>query len=199
MTQRGGGPARDSRPRQSRQSHQSPGGAWPRKNKVLAWVLSGLVVVVLAGVIAALAAGGRPTARPAGGPTTAADAAVVTKGSKWITGRGGKLLDAVNADVGRVSAAGRAGDRAAARAAGGQLGADARAALAGPVPPVDAAAYRSALHDLVTSGSYTASGNFRKASPLLAAGESGITKVTAAADLPDPAHAPAAVTEPNGQ
>jgi hypothetical protein len=105
----------------------------------------------------------------------------------------------VNADVGRVSAAGRAGDRAAARAAGGQLAADARAALAGPVPPVDAAAYRSALHDLVTAGSYTASGNFRKASPLLAAGESGITKVTAAADLPDPAHAPAAVTEPNGQ
>jgi hypothetical protein len=167
---------------------------------VLAWVLSGLVVVVLAGVVAALATGSPPgAARPAGGPTTAADAAVVTKGSKWITGPGGKLLDVVNADVGRVSAAGRAGDRAAARAAGGQLAADARAALAGPVPPVDAAAYRSALHDLVTAGSYTASGNFRKASPLLAAGESGITKVTAAADLPDPAHAPAAVTEPNGQ
>jgi hypothetical protein len=198
MAQRGGGPVRSSRPRRS---HQPPGGAWPRKNKVLAWVLSGLVVVVLAGVIAALSAGSPDSAgHPATGTASAApEADLVTKGSKWITGPGGKLLDAVNADVGRVSAAERAGDRAAARAAGGQLAADARAALAGPVPPVDAAAYQSALHDLVTSGSYTASGNFRKASPLLAAGESGITKVTAAADLPDPAHAPAAVSEPNGQ
>jgi hypothetical protein len=84
--------------------------------------------------------------------------------------------------VGKVSAAERAGRPSAAKAAGTQLAAAAEAALKGPMPPVDAAAYQSALKRLEAAGRYVASGKSGKATKLLNTGEIGIMKVTAAAD-----------------
>ena len=143
--------------------------------------------------------GGKTSNSPVG--TVAArvqSASNVTKGSKWLTGSGARLLTAVNADLGKVTIARHAGNHAAARAAGARLASDASAALAGPMPPVDARAYRSALKDLKAAGSDEARGQFSKAARLLAKGRAGIMKVTAAADLPVKAKTPV-VFGPNGQ
>ena len=105
---------------------------------------------------------------------------------------------ALNADLGKVSVAEHAGNQAAARAAGARLAADAAVALRGPMPPVDAKVYRSALKDLKAAGSYEAGGNFREAARLLAAGEALLMKVTAAADRPVAVNMPA-IPEPNGR
>ena len=127
-------------------------------------------------------------------------ATTVTRGSEWLSGPQSKQLTVVNADVAKVMAAERAGGHSpAAKAAGARLAADARAALSGPTPPVAAAVYRAALQRLEAAGSAAASGQYgKKAAHLLSAGEAGLMKVTAAADVPVKAKTPA-ITEPNGQ
>ena len=108
----------------------------------------------------------------------------VTRGAKWLTGTANRLLSAVNTDMGNISACQRAGDDTAARSAGAKLAADALAALNGPMPPVDAALYRSALKDFEQIGTDTASGNFDAASSLVVRANIGVMRVTAAADPP---------------
>ena len=161
--------------------------------------LVSVLVVGLAVVTAVVLSGGKTSNNsPVGTAAARVQAAsTVTRGSKWLDGSGTRLLTAVNADLGKVSAAEHAGSYAAARAAGARLAADAAVALRGPMPPVDAKVYRSALKDLKAAGSYEAGGDFRQAARLLAAGQAGIMKVTAAADRPVRGKTPA-IPEPNG-
>ncbi len=164
---------------------------------VLAVVIVGLVVLT----VVAFGGSGNPPGNPVGSKAAGAQAATtVTKGSKWLAGSESKLLSTVNTDLARVMTAERAGShRAAAKAAGAHLAADATTALHGTMPPVDAVAYKSALRDLEAAGTSAAGGKFGpKAARLLAAGQAGIMKVTAAADMPVAAATPA-IPEPNGQ
>jgi hypothetical protein len=103
----------------------------------------------------------------------------------------------VNADLGRLSTAGRAGNRDAAKIAGTQLAAAAKAALSGPMPPAESTVYQSALKDYERAGTYTARGDSGKAAPLLTAGTVEMTKVTAAQNPPAAVNGPAAVNAPN--
>jgi hypothetical protein len=144
-----------------------------------------IVAAAVAGITAGVTGGHGPRhpARAAAPPLPAEAAS--TQGAKWLTGRAGRLLQAVNSGVGRLSAAERPGSPpAAAEAAGVKLAAAARAALRGPMPPVEKKLYRSALNDLRKAGSYAARGEFGKSRNRLPSGEIGITKVTAAADHP---------------
>lgn len=124
--------------------------------------------------------------------------AAVTPGAKWLTGPAGKLLAAVNSDVGKISADMRGGKNSAAASAGERLAADAGAALSGPMPPVDAAVYRSALKEFEQIGADTATSDFRTANSLLAPANLGVLTVTAAVNRPAPVNPPAQVNEPNG-
>lgn len=206
-------PPRRSRPAAPRDP--APGGSAPGSSAVasgITWVRGHLILVaaaaavvvalVVAGVV--FLGGGKPAStasQTVGSKAASAQAATtVTKGSKWLGSSGAKQLSVVNADVARLMAAERAGHRdAAAKAAGTRLAADAQAALGGTMPPVAAAEYRAALQRLEAAGSAAASGQFGpKASHLLAAGEAGLMKVTAAADAPVPLKTPA-IPEPNGQ
>jgi hypothetical protein len=157
-----------------------------------------LLIAVVIGVVLAGTSGGKSASRPARGaaPTAPAEAAV-TQGAKWMTGSSGKLLAVVNADLGRLSTADRTGQRSAARAAGTQLASDARAALSGPMPPVDVTVYQSALNDFERAGAQVARGEFSKATPLLNAGGVGITTVTAEVNVPAPVNPPAQGSDPN--
>ena len=103
----------------------------------------------------------------------------------------------MNADLSKVTIDDQAGKHGAAEAAAARLVKAARAALSGPMPPVDANVYQAALDDLKAGGTDVASGNFGTATRLLNAGEIGITKVTAESDLPVPVKT-ATVPEPNG-
>ena len=144
--------------------------------------------VIVAGIIAGVivnASGGAKIAviGPSATPTVVSEAAV-TKGQKWVAGRASKLLAAVNADLSKLSAAERAGSASSTRSVGARLAADAKAALAGPMPPVQAKAYRSALKDLKKAGTDIAHGDFGKARRLVATGTTIITEVTAAVNRP---------------
>jgi hypothetical protein len=170
--------------------------------------LAGLAVVVLLGAAAILGAAGLlggagHPARTAAAPRTALVPGSGTRAARWLAGPAGKLLSAVNADLGRLTVAERAADPRAARPAGLRLSADARAALLGPAPPLAARQYRSALAELERAGRSAAQGRMRAAAAGLRAGESTITKVTAVANSPARAGAPAApgapVPEPAGQ
>lgn len=130
--------------------------------------------------VAVLVSGcGGKAARPETAPTAPLAA---TDGARWLTGRAGKLLTALNADIARLAAAQRADDHHAAERAGARLAADARAALDGPRPPADASAYRSALRDFERAGTDIASRKYGAAGDLIAAGNVDITKVTSAAN-----------------
>jgi hypothetical protein len=176
--------------------------SWVRGHLVPVAVLSVLAVALVAGIVV-FAGGGGKTASSSGhsmGTAAAQAANTVTKGSKWLGSSGAKQLTVVNADVARVMTAERTGSRgAAAKAAGARLAADVRTALSGPMPPVDAAAYRAALRHLAAAGSAAAKGQYGpKVAHLLNAGEAGLMKVTAAADAPVTLKTPA-IPEPNGQ
>jgi hypothetical protein len=133
----------------------------------------------------------------AGAHVTAPPQKAVTRGAKWVAGPAGKLIASVDADLGRISADERAGKNNAARGIGGQLTTDARAAERGPMPPVDAAAYRAALKDFELIGTDTARGDFRAASSLLTAATVGIMTVTAAADSAPPVNSASALNDPS--
>jgi hypothetical protein len=157
-----------------------------------------LVVAAAAGIIVAAASGGsKPLASPRPAATVPPPTdTTVTKGGKWLGGSDTKLLAAVNTDLGKVLAAEEAGRQGAARAAGSRLATAASTALGGPMPPVDAAAYRTAMKDLETVGDDAASGKYADATHLLTVGELNLMKVTAAADAPVPQKTPA-IPEPN--
>ena len=105
-------------------------------------------------------------------------------GARWLTGPAGRLLTALDADVGRLGAALRSGQHGAAGRAGARLAADARAALDGQAPPADAGIYRSALRDFERAGNDIVSRKYDQASRLIATGNVRITKVTGAANNP---------------
>lgn len=163
-----------------------PDGSWVRRNKFLATLIPVLLAVLVAGAVAG--AGGRKSA----GRRSASVLPAVTRGARWMTGPAGRLLAAVNIDLGKLSAARRAGQHDAAKSAGALLAADARTALGGPMPPVDATIYRAGLNDLGKAGTQISSGNSSPAGALLAAGNGDILTVTAAVNPP----APAQVSEP---
>jgi hypothetical protein len=156
-----------------------------------------LLAAVVAGSVACSSGGGKPA--PAGGPArtagsahatgspSPASATAVTKADKWLTGPAEKLLGSVNVDVVGVSKALTTGTHGpAVTTAGQRLATAANAALDGPAAPVDSSLYRSALTALITAGRDAAGGRLGAVEPLLAAGTSEITKVTAAADLVAP-------------
>jgi len=147
-------------------------------------VVAAIAVTV---IVSSSGRGGGSSPRP-GQPlrstAPAPQAATVTGGARWLTGRAGKLLAAVNADLGTLSAAERAGRHDAAKLAGQQLVTDVRAALSGPMPPVRARDYRSALAELQRAGAYAADGDAGRAAPLLMTGGLHIARVAAAVNMP---------------
>jgi hypothetical protein len=151
------------------------------------------VVVVAAAAVVVLNLGGQKAGTGRSGKATVQSVVAVTKGDRWITGHPGQLLTAVTTDIGKITAAERAGKRDTAKSAGARLAADAKAALQGPMPPAAVKAYRSALNDLQRAGASAASGNVGQAGPLLNAGEAKITKVTAAVNRAAPVAAPGVV------
>lgn len=176
--------------------------SWVRGHLVLVTVLAVVIVgLVVFTVVAFGGSGNPPSAGTVGSEAASAQAAATaTKGSKWLAGSESKALSAVDTDLAKVMTAERAGSHgAAAKTAGAQLAADAATALHGPMPPVQAAAYRKALQDLQAAGSSAAGGQYGpRATRLVAAGQAGLMKVTAAADTPVPVATPA-IPEPNGQ
>ena len=120
-----------------------------------------------------------------------------TKGEKWLTGPAGKLLSTVNTDVGKISADQRAGMGSAEKSLGALLAADAKAALDGPMPPVRAVVYRTALEDFEQIGEYAVSGNFSKSDSLLTTANLDLMSVTTAANTTAPVNSPAQVNDPH--
>ncbi|HUJ05313.1 MAG TPA: hypothetical protein VLX31_04280, partial [Streptosporangiaceae bacterium] len=136
--------------------------------------------------------GHRPAAAPRSSPTgTRSAAPATTSGERWLTGPAGRLIGAINADLGHLTAAKRARNHAAVRRAAALLAAAARAALRGPMPRRQARAYVSALRDFARAGAEIAAGHLGPAAALLASANAGITQVTAAADAPANAGQPA--------
>jgi hypothetical protein len=175
---------------------------WVRGHLIPVALLSVLAVCLVVGIVVVVG-GSQPasSSHVVGSKAAGAQAATtLTRGSGWLASSGAKQLSAVNADVARLMTAERAAHQsAAAKAAGARLASDARAALNGSMPPVEAAVYRAALQRLEGAGSAAASGQFgKKAAHLLTAGEAGLMTVTAAADAPVPLKTPA-IPEPNGQ
>jgi len=169
------------------------------RHKVLITLLAALVLVLAIGATARTLGAGHPAGRGAGHPVTAPELPAATRGAKWVTGPAGKLLQAVNADLGRLGSGERAGRPGLAQRAGSRLAAASRAALSGPMPPADAKIYRSALKGFERVGIYITHGKFRKADILLNRGDSDIAKVTSAANRPAKMSRRNAVKEPNGQ
>jgi hypothetical protein len=168
------------------------------RHKPATVVTSVLILAVAAGVTIAIAGpGGGP-----GGATTASASRLfpadppqpaVTKGARWLKGPAGTLLGAVNVDVGRINVDHQARNASAARRDGARLVTDAAAALRGPMPPVDAILYRSALRDFQQAGTDTASGNFSAASVLVGPASVRIATVTSAVNPASPVGSPAGV------
>jgi hypothetical protein len=178
------------------------------RRKAAAIAIPVLLVMVAGGTAAALTAGaGKPPValgtrtrtgtgtRTGAGTTTAAEQAILAKDGKWLTGPAGKLLSTVNADLGRLTKAQLAGEHNAAKSAGTRLAVAAKAALGGPMPPVDAALYRVALTDLGKAGTNAAAGNFTAAKSPQTAGTAVLAMVTAATD---PVAPPAPVNNTDG-
>jgi hypothetical protein len=165
---------------------------------------------IVAGTVACSAGGGQPAASTGGstgstagsphatGSPAPASAVAVRKCDKWLTGPSEQLLSAVNANVVGVSKALLNHQHGpAVTTPGRRLAAAAKAALDGPAPPLDAGVYRSGLTDLRQAGTDAASGQTEAVEPLLTAGITAITKVTAAADLVAPTGHPPASGDPS--
>ena len=167
--------------------------SWARGHVLLAVLVPAVVVVAAVAVVVALNLGGQKAGSGSSGKPTVQSVVAVTKADRWITGHPGQLLTAVTTDIGKLSAAERAGKQATAKAAGTRLAADAKAALQGPMPPAAVKTYRAALSDLQRAGTSVAAGNFSQAGPLLNAGTVKITKVTAAVNRAAPVAAPGVV------
>jgi hypothetical protein len=171
----------------------------PRGGRALAAGLTALAVALVIAIAVGLGGGGHPARTVATAPRMAALPGTATRAARWLAGPAGRLLSAVSADLGRLSAAQRSAKPGPARLAGLRLTTDAKAALLGPAPPRAARLYRAALTDLERAGRSAASGRLRAAGASLRAGEAAITKVTAIANTPAPAGSAAPVREPAGQ
>jgi hypothetical protein len=199
MTSPAGRPARHRGARRRQPQRRSPSlpwaswVSWARDHMLVAALVPAVVVVAAVAAVVVLHLGGQKAGTGSSGKPTVQSVVAVTKGDRWITGHPGQLLTAVTTDIGKLSAAERAGKQDTAKAAGTRLAADAKTALNGPMPPAAAKAYRSALNDLQRAGASAASGNFSQAGPLLSAGEANITKVTAAVNRAAPVAAPGVV------
>jgi len=171
-----------------------------RGPRALVGLLAGLAVALVAAVAVGLGGAGHPARTGAAAPGTAPVPGSGTRAARWLGGPAGKLLSAVNADLGRLTVAERSGKPGPARLAGLRLTADAKAALRGPVPPLSARLYRAALAELERAGRSAAAGRLRAADASLRAGESTITKATAVANSPAAPGVPAGpVSEPAGR
>ncbi|MGD0245246.1 MAG: hypothetical protein ABSB59_33665 [Streptosporangiaceae bacterium] len=180
---------RASRP----EARRWPGGSWVGQNKVLATLIPVLLAVLLAVLVVGVD-GGKTASRLPAASKSAVVLPATTKGAKWLTGPAGKLLAAVNIDLGKLGAAQRAGQPGVVKGVGVRLAADTKAALGGPMPPADATIYRVGLNNLRKAGAQISSGNSSPVGTLLAAGNGDIATVTAAANRV----APAQVSEPQG-
>jgi hypothetical protein len=170
--------------------------------------LAVLLAAVVAGSVACSSGGGKPaasggpprtagSAHATGSPSPATGAAVV-KADKWLTGPAETLLGSVNADAVGMSNVLLADKHGTVVITDGKrLSAAAQAALDGPAPPVDTSLYRSGLTDIRSAAIDAASGHLAAVEPLLSAGITEITKVTAAADLIAPVGQPAGVGDPS--
>lgn len=159
-------------------------------------LLAGLVI----GLIVTISGGGGEvtTASKSAATPSPPEQPARTEGARWLAGPAGRLLRAVDADLGRLSAARRGRDRlAASKNAAKRLVIAASAALDGPMPPSGARLYITALEDFERACRYIEMGDFGAASRLLAAGNTAVMKVTAAADRPPTGHPPAAVNAPS--
>jgi hypothetical protein len=201
-------------------------------HKLLAMLLSVLVIAVAVGATLASSGGGNPGSAAAGsaGGTDSVAASTgagtssavkgsgsshgggksggsvkkihvpaqpaVTKGEKWLTGPAGQLLSTLNTDAGKISADQRAGMGSAGKSLGALLAADAKAALDGPMPPVRAAVYRTALEDFEQIGDDAVSGNSSKSGSLLTTANLDLMSVTTAANATAPVNSPAQVNDP---
>jgi hypothetical protein len=172
---------------------------------LLARIVAGTVVAgtVVAGTVACSSGGGQPVTIAAGGAhgsgsPSPASAAAVMRAGEWLTGPSEKLLGAVNANVVGVSEALLHHQHGpAVTIPGRRLATAAKAALDGPAPPLDAGLYRSGLTDLSQAGTDAAGGHTGAVEPLLTAGITEITKVTAAADLVAPTGHPPGSGDPS--
>jgi hypothetical protein len=173
---------------------------WLTGHWTTASVVTAVLIAAIAGSVAAAVhgAGAHATGETTSGATTPAPEVSVVAANRWLTGPADKLLGSVSTDAANVSKALRSGESGRAAVAGRQLAAVAKTALDGPMPPVDAPLYRSALTDLGKAGTDAAAGRLGAVGPLLTAGTTEITKVTAAADLVAPVNPPAPVLDPNG-
>lgn len=198
MTQRRKRPAHGAPSRRKRLPSWRESTRPTRRGIVLTALASGLVVV--AAIVAVVVMRSEETTTSAHLPSRAlaADVPNTTAGAKWLGGSAGKILSAVTADQARLSTAVTAGKHGEAKSAGVQLATDAKAALGGPLPPAARRYYRSALKYFERAGAHAASGDLRKVSRLLAAGQADIAKVTAAANPVVPVNPPAQVNDLNG-
>jgi hypothetical protein len=171
-----------------------------RGPRALVGLVAGLAVALAAAVAVGLGGAGHPARTGAGAPGTSPVPGSGTRAARWLGGPAGRLLSAVDADLGRLAVAERSGRLRPARLAGLRLTADAKAALLGPAPPLAARLYRAALTDLERAGRSAAAGRLRAADASLRAGESTITRATAVANSPATAGAPGGpVAEPAGR
>jgi hypothetical protein len=176
-------------------SEEVQGGENKHMNNKSKIVSSAAALLAAAGLLFAAGCGGTAhtatpaaqTATGAASPAVTATAAPVTpiappttSGPDWMAGHGGTLLYAVQGDMSTVSTDAQALDVGAAEVDGQQLATDAQAALEGPMPPVDAKDYRSAMKNFELAGQAAASGDFATANMMLTSGSADISKVTAA-------------------
>ena len=83
----------------------SPAVTWVRRHKALAALLPALVLAAAIGISLGTRGPGHPGHRAgAAAPVRVPELAASTKGAKWLTGPAGRLLQAVNGDVGRLTA-----------------------------------------------------------------------------------------------
>jgi hypothetical protein len=171
-----------------------------RGPRALVGLLAGLAVALVAAAAVVLGGAGHPARTGATAPGATPVPGSGTRAARWLGGPAGRLLSAVNADLGQLAVAERSGKPGPARLAGQRLTADAKAALLGPAPPLAARLYRAALAELERAGRGAAAGRLRAADASLRAGESTITKATAVANSPATAGVPAGPgTGPAGQ
>lgn len=181
-------------------SRSSPPVSGLRKHRAFAIVLTALLVAAVIGGVIVTIGGGQKTAG-AGHPVPTApprEEAAVTSGAKWLAGPAGRLLAAVNTDLGRLNAAQRADQRSAVKSTGARLAAGAKAALRGPMPPMHAYVYESGLKSFERAGALAARGDFSQVRRLLNEGNSDITRVAAAANSLVAFNMPVWTSKPNG-
>ncbi len=171
------------RPRAPRSAlDEVPGVDWIRRNRLTAGIIAGALAAILVAVIVITAGSG--SGAPASHPAKLTPKAPATAGSRWVDGTANTNLNAVNAALIALTNARTKGNAHAAAVAGMRLVDASTTALRGPMPPVDAGVYRTALGSLIRAGHDAATGKLAAAAPLINDGIVGLTAVTASANAP---------------